>query len=73
MELGVDRPVAPLEPLLAQLDEVVEGVAVVRDRELRKQDRPELDLDRAALRDLERAAERLRVPGSRAPSRRALK
>ena len=34
-QLRRDLPVAALEPLLAQLDEVVEGVAAVRDRELR--------------------------------------
>src|SRR5215203_286587 len=41
--------VSPLEPLLAQLDEVIERVAVVRGREPRQQDVAELDLDRAAL------------------------
>ncbi len=59
---GVTRSYAALEALLAELDEVVERVAVVRHRELREQDPPELDLDVAALRDLERAAESRLVP-----------
>ena len=47
-------PVALDEPLLAELDEIVERVAPLGDREGRQQDPPELDLDRAALRDLQR-------------------
>ena len=63
VQLGRDALVALREPLLAELDEVVERVAVVRHRELRQQDPAELDLDVAALGDLERAAERVLVAG----------
>ena len=49
--------------LLAQLDEVLEGVAAVGRRELREQDPAELDLDVAALGDLERPAQRVFVAG----------
>ena len=62
-QLRRDLVVAALEPLVAELDEVVEGVAAVRGRELRQQDVAELDLDRAALRDLERAPHRVLVTG----------
>ena len=55
--------VAALEPPLAQLDEVLEGVAAVRRRELRQVDVAELDLERAALGDLERAPHRVLVAG----------
>src|SRR5262249_6683540 len=47
-------PVALDEALLAEFDQVVEGLASFRDRERREQDPPELELDGAALRDLER-------------------
>ena len=56
-------PVALGEPLLAELDEVVERVAPLGDREGRQQDPPELDLDRAALRDLQRPRHRLLEAG----------
>ena len=56
-QLGRDLVVAPLEPLLAELHEVVEGIPSVGCREVRQQDTPELDLDVAALGDLERAAQ----------------
>src|SRR4029079_12964106 len=49
------------EPRLAQLDEVVERLAPLRRRELREQDPAELELDVAALRDLQRPPERVRV------------
>ena len=55
--------VAALEASLAQLDEVLERVAAVGSRELRQVDVAELDLDRAALGDLERAAHRVLVAG----------
>ncbi len=48
-------------PLLAELDEVIEGIAALGHGELRQADRPELDLDVAALGDLERRRERVRV------------
>ena len=60
-ELGRLLPVPLDEPRLAELDELVERVAAVGERELRQQDLAQLDLDRAALRDLERARERVRV------------
>ena len=50
------------QSLLAQLDQVVEGVTPLRHRVLRQQDLSELDLDRAALCHLERARERMLVP-----------
>ena len=53
--------VALLQAFFAELDEVVERVAAFRDRELRQPDLAELDLDVAALGDLERRAERVRV------------
>ena len=62
-QLGRHLVVAALEPLLAQLDEVLERVAAVRGRELRQQDLAELDLDVAALGDLERAPHRVLVAG----------
>ena len=61
-QLGGDLVVALREPLLAQLDEVVERVAAARRRELRQQDPVERDLDVAAVGDLERAAHRVLVP-----------
>ena len=62
-ELRRRLPVALAEPLLAELDEVVEGVASFRHREGRKQDAAELELDRAALGDLERARHGVLEPG----------
>ena len=59
----VDLVVALCEALLAQLDEVVERVAVVGHRVLRQEDAAELDLDVAALGDFERAAQRVVVAG----------
>ena len=59
----VDRAVPLVEARLAELDEVVERVAVVRRRELRQQDPADLDLDVAALGDLERAPQRVVVAG----------
>ncbi len=61
LELRRDALVALREPVLAQLDEVVEGVAAVRRREVREQDPAELHRDRAALGELERAGERLGI------------
>ncbi len=55
--------VAALQPLVAELDEVLERVPPVRGREPRQQDVAELDLDRAALGDLERAPHRVLVAG----------
>ncbi len=63
VELRRRRAVPPDEPLLALLDELVERVAALRQRELRQQDPPELDVDVAALGDLEAPAHRLLVPG----------
>ena len=64
LQLGRRAAVAPLdEPLLAELDEVLERVAAVGHRELGQQDPAELDLDGAALGDLERAPQRLLVAG----------
>ena len=54
--------VALEQALLAELDEVVEGVSAVRDRVAREQDVAELELDVAALGDLERAAHRVLEP-----------
>ncbi len=62
-QLGSRLPVSLQESLLAELDEVVEGVAALRDGERREQDAAELELDVAALGDLERACERRLVPG----------
>ena len=62
-ELGGDLVVAPLEPLLAELDEIAEGVAAVRDGVVRQVDLAELDLDVAALGDLERPPHRVLVAG----------
>src|SRR5665647_3687015 len=59
LELGPDLVVAAAEALLAELDEVVERLPPAGRRELRQQDAPELDLDVAALGDLERAAHRV--------------
>ena len=52
-----------MQAFFAELDEVVEGVAPVRRRERRQEDPPELHRDGAALGDLERARDRLRVVG----------
>ena len=62
-QLGGHRPVATSEALLAELDEVVEGVPALGHREGRQQDPPELELDVAALRHLERARHRVLEPG----------
>src|SRR5262249_61782724 len=51
-ELGRDLLVAAGEPRLAELDEVVDGIAAVGSRELRQEDAAELQLDIAALGDL---------------------
>ena len=61
LELRRGAPVAAREAQLAQLDEVVERVAAVGHRELRQADPPELELDVAALGDLEAAAHRVVV------------
>src|SRR5438874_924871 len=61
LELGRDRLVAPLEALLAELDEVVERVASLGRRELRQQDPAELEGHVAALGDLERSPQRFLV------------
>ena len=61
VELGRRGAVALLQAFLAELDEVVERVAAVGHGELRQQDPAELDLDVAALGDLERAAQRVVV------------
>ncbi len=63
VELRVRRAVAPEEALLALLEELVEGIAPLRKRELRQQDPTQLDLHVAALRDLEAPPHRLLVPG----------
>ena len=62
-QLGGHRPVATSEALLAELDEVVEGVPALGHRERRQQDPPELELDVAALRHLERARHRVLETG----------
>ena len=54
LELRSRLPVPADEPLLAELDEVVERLAPVRHRKRGQEDAAELDLDRAALGDLER-------------------
>ena len=56
-------PVALRQPLLAELDEVVERVAAVGHGELREQDPVQRELDVAALRDLERAPKRRVLAG----------
>ena len=53
-QLRCDELVAPTDSLVAELDEVLEGVALVRSRERGEQDPPELHADRAPIRDLER-------------------
>ena len=63
LELGRDRPVALLQAFFALLDEVVERVAVLGNVEARQVDPAELDLDVAALGDLEGAAHRVVVAG----------
>ena len=63
LELGRDAVVALPEALLAELDEVVEGVAPVRGRVGRQEDPPELHRHVAALGDLERAADGVRIVG----------
>ena len=55
--------VALVEATLGQLEEVLERVAFVGRRVFGQQDLPELERDVAALGDLERAAERIRVAG----------
>ena len=71
VELRGRGAVALDEALLAQLDEVVERVAAFGHGEARQPDPAELELDVAALGDLEAAAHaRPRARGSRAPSRR---
>jgi hypothetical protein len=50
-----------LQAFFAELDEVLEGVLALRDREARQQDLPQLELDVAALGDLQRAPHRLLV------------
>jgi hypothetical protein len=62
-ELWRDRSVPLLQPFFAELDEVVEGVAVAGDGVLGQQDPPKLHRHVAALGDLERALDRLRVVG----------
>ena len=52
-----------MQAFFAQLDEVVEAVAALGDVEERQQDPAELDLDVAALGDLERAPHRVFVAG----------
>src|SRR5215218_8394576 len=51
--------VAPLEALLAQLDQVVERFTAVGHRVLPQHDPAEVELDAAALRNLERAPQRV--------------
>src|SRR5207244_6591170 len=63
LELGRRLAVAALEPLLAELDEVVERVAAVGHWEVRQADDAELDRDVAALGDLERAPQGVLVAG----------
>ncbi len=63
MQLGRDAVVAALEPLLAELDEVVEGVTAFRRRERWQQHAAELHGDVAAVSDLERPPHRLLVAG----------
>ena len=63
LELGGHLVVALLQAFLALLDEVVERVAALRHVELRQQDPVELDLDVAALGDLERAPHRVVLAG----------
>ena len=60
-QLVPDLLVASREPLLAELDQVIERVAAARDRELREKDVVQRDLDAAALGDLERPSQRLGV------------
>jgi len=52
-----------LQAFFAEFDEEVEGLAPVGHRELGQQDPAELELDVAALGDLERAAKRVVVAG----------
>ncbi len=62
-QLRGDLVVAPFETDLAELDEIAERVATLRRRELRQQDPAELDLDVAAVGDLERATHGVVVTG----------
>ena len=62
-QLGRDLFVTLREPLFAELDEIVEGHPPLGNRELGQVDVAELDLDRAARRDLERAPHRVFVTG----------
>ena len=61
LKLGSHRLVPLLQAVLAELDEVVEGVATLRHRELRQPQSAQLDLDVAALGDLQRPRQRVRV------------
>ena len=63
LELGGQLVVALLQAFFAELDEIVERVAALRHVELRQQDPVELDLDVAALGDLERAPHRVGLAG----------
>src|SRR5439155_26530351 len=63
LELRCHPFIALLQAFFAELDEVVEGLLAVRDREPRQQDVAELELDAAALGDLERAPQGLLVTG----------
>ena len=67
VELGRRLPVPTDEALLAELDEVVERVSPLRHGVRRQQDPAELELDRAALGDLERARHRVLEPDEVAP------
>ena len=61
LEFGRDGSVPLLHAFLAELGEVVEGVAVVRRRELGEPDLAELELDVQPLGDLDARPERVRV------------
>ena len=60
-ELGGQLPVPAVEPELALLDEIFEGVAPVRRRELGEQNSAEIDGHVAPLGDLERPTHRVLV------------
>ncbi len=62
-ELRRHRSVALLQAFFAKLDEVVEGIPIVRDRVRGEQDPAQLHRDVAALGDLERARDGLGVVG----------
>src|SRR5207253_2759834 len=57
LKLGGPTFVALLQAFLAELDQVLERVLALGEREARQQDVAELELDVAALGDLERARE----------------